>query len=288
MRNLSIITDNSPEEIYLGIASSKNSPCRDILFLRDFSVVPNNCIQGRVLDRYKEYKDNVYSLENISGIHFAENEKECLKNCYSSATVSMDWLYNRTLEIQDQFIKDKCPYCGINSPSTRDHYLPKELFPEFAILSYNLIPCCDDCNRLKGQRWTDQAGKRIFIHFYFDEIPNEIFMNAQISLSQQNAPLIDMSLSPPQGYTNPFYDLLSSHVHELNVLERIEHQVTSYVSEIYQKNMKCLDAGLDDLSLKRLLSIDINNLETNHGKNYWKAVVCRGIINCDDFFRVAI
>ena len=44
-----------------------------------------------------------------------------------------------------------CPYCGLPSNITLDHYLPRKLkaFPEFSVLSANLVPACTDCQGKK-------------------------------------------------------------------------------------------------------------------------------------------
>lgn len=45
-----------------------------------------------------------------------------------------------------------CPYCGLPSNITLDHYLPRKVgaFPEFSILSKNLVPACSDCQGKKS------------------------------------------------------------------------------------------------------------------------------------------
>ncbi|WP_141233069.1 hypothetical protein [Pseudomonas sp. Irchel 3E19] len=46
-----------------------------------------------------------------------------------------------------------CPYCGLPSNVTLDHYLPRniEAFPEFSILTENLIPACNKYQSAKGE-----------------------------------------------------------------------------------------------------------------------------------------
>ncbi|WP_336772650.1 HNH endonuclease [Paenibacillus sp. MMO-58] len=285
MRNLACLED-SPESIFLSIASSKNNPCKDILYLNEAN--PTNCVQNKVFKRYEEYKQNkldLFKISNSSG--FSTQAEECLKGCYTSNTIAMDWLYHQLLNIQDKFIKDKCPYCGINSPTSRDHYLPKELFPEFSVMSFNLIPCCIDCNTLKGLKWKeDIAGHRTFLHYYFDEIPNEIFLNANIVFDSPTVPTVEITLCPPNN--SDFYKILNTHFSKLNIIARINSQVNTYVSEKHETTLESLKQGLEEMDLKRLLSIETMNLERNHGLNYWKAVINRGIIECQDFFEIRV
>lgn len=283
MRNLKLINEITPEDLYLSIAKSKHNPCKDILIENQTNPNPG-CIQNKVLQRYQEYKDMRHELHNMSSSNFSIRESECLRSCYTSDTAVSTWFFSEIEKIQDIFNRDKCPYCGINSPSTIDHYLPKESFPEYAVMSYNLVLCCGDCNGLKGTKWKDDTGRRLFIHYYFDKIPSDIFFKAKVSI-RNNAPVVEFSICPPDANTDPFYDIVVTHYKELNVLERIENKVSSYVTEIFLKNKECLSKGLTEVDLKRLLSMDINSLETNHGVNYWKSAICRGVMECEEFFR---
>lgn len=53
-----------------------------------------------------------------------------------------------------------CPYCGGMKVGHRvDHFLPRSRYPEFSILSDNLVPCCDDCNLHKSQYLPWEAPK---------------------------------------------------------------------------------------------------------------------------------
>ena len=73
-----------------------------------------------------------------------------LRHLWESGTIALNEL---TDVVWEEFAASeirRCPYCGINTADTLDHYLPKELFPEFSVNAANLIPCCGRCNLLKG------------------------------------------------------------------------------------------------------------------------------------------
>lgn len=68
-------------------------------------------------------------------------------------------LYRSNLPVVE-LIKDRlsqrqglnnCPYCGLPKNVTADHYLPKEHFPQYAVLSRNLVPSCSDCQSPAGK-----------------------------------------------------------------------------------------------------------------------------------------
>jgi len=85
------------------------------------------------------------------------------------------------LDIIRQHGLDYCPSCGEDGyPRTLDHYLPKEKFPEFSILSSNLVPMCDTCQGEKLSKTVTDDGEKIFLHPYYDRLDNIQVLVAQI------------------------------------------------------------------------------------------------------------
>jgi hypothetical protein len=58
-----------------------------------------------------------------------------------------------------------CPYCNFGEQWEHDHYLPKRVYPEFALYPNNLIPICKPCNGKKLAR-IQQNGVRLFKHLF--------------------------------------------------------------------------------------------------------------------------
>lgn len=76
---------------------------------------------------------------------------------------------------------DYCPACGEDGyPRTLDHYLPKEKFPEFSILSRNLAPMCDICQGAKLAKTLTTNQEKIFLHPYYDRLVNVQVFKADI------------------------------------------------------------------------------------------------------------
>lgn len=76
---------------------------------------------------------------------------------------------------------DYCPACGEDGyPRTLDHYLPKEKFPEFSILSRNLAPMCDACQGAKLAKTLTANQEKIFLHPYYDGLANVQVFKADI------------------------------------------------------------------------------------------------------------
>jgi hypothetical protein len=69
-----------------------------------------------------------------------------------------------------------CPSCGEpGRPRTLDHYLPKDVFPEFAIVLLNLTPMCDWCQGEKLAEYITSDGRKRYIHPYFDDVSRPLF-----------------------------------------------------------------------------------------------------------------
>lgn len=69
-----------------------------------------------------------------------------------------------------------CPMCGSPSIGTLDHYLPKEEYPEFAVLPSNLLPTCSLCNSgSKGRTYKGMTHGERFLHPYFDQVADKAF-----------------------------------------------------------------------------------------------------------------
>lgn len=73
-----------------------------------------------------------------------------------------------------------CPSCGLGQVGNLDHYLPKSLFPTYAVTPYNLVPICRDCNSKKNNQIFENNTEAL-LHPYYDE-DNVIWLKAELSI----------------------------------------------------------------------------------------------------------
>lgn len=90
-------------------------------------------------------------------------------------------LYNR---IKGSAKYARCPLCAQRDVKTVDHYLPKQQYPEFAVFLANLIPCCSDCNKAKGEYVAAAHSDQIF-HPYFDDWSMHRILQADVTVGQK-------------------------------------------------------------------------------------------------------
>lgn len=114
---------------------------------------------------------------------------------------------------------DFCPACGEDgTPNTLDHYLPKNVYPEFSVTLVNLFPMCDICQGKKGVEIGDDDGKRLFIHPYFDAFIKQQVLNLEIS-KPFNAPA-SIELFPHPDIDGEQQDLIVRHITGLGIPAR--------------------------------------------------------------------
>lgn len=268
MRNLTLPGVND-RAYFLKIAKAKQAPSR-LLLLR---------IRRSVNSRYKEYIRCASRLESLPSSSMSKAEAAALVNCYSSKTKHLKTLRGELLypDIEDF---SECPLCGIGEPDTLDHYLPKDEFPEFSILSKNLIPVCGPCNSsYKGLKWLDK-GKRIFIHTYYDIFPSFCFYKATIVVGSKVSigfDLIRYAADPD------FSDLFERHFVKLKLSMRYKRKASSEVSRrrralelIYRKS----GLGAD---VARSLKVEADRLKASYPQNHWKPLLYEALASSKDF-----
>lgn len=271
-------TEKSPEDLFIGIVSGKNKPCKQILFDEE-SI---SCIKPQIINRFHEYKENRKELEKLTPLPFTAQQKSCLEGCYDSDTNAKKDLISLIKGKLDIHSKAVCCYCGIGRPTTIDHYLPKSVFPEFSTLSYNLIPCCPDCNNLKSNYWIDENSRtRLFVNYYYDAIPNENYLFSKIS-RQNNAFLVEFFYKAPNN--SKIFSTISTHLDKLDITNRLEDIANSYIDTVYDQHQVALYAGTDVEQLRKTIKLNTRILEKKHGKNYWQTVLNRAILKSNYFF----
>ncbi len=235
------------------IAQAKEDPRRSALLgLRD-----------TIARQYEEYLTESKNLLRLRPHAFHEADVEVLKHCYDVPTIPLDKLKAAIKSLNRGHIW-KCPYCGINSPATFDHYLAKNDFPEYAILHFNLIPACDECNRLKGTI-TSEDGIRVFINFYFDLVLDvHRWLYAKVEFRPE--PVLSFRIERPDGLSSQFYATIEKHYERLELFGRYSARAAEVLSEA----IASIRPGANPTIIVEQLTVLADSLIAQHGPNYWK------------------
>lgn len=165
-----------------------------------------------------------------------------------------------------------CPSCGEpGRPRTLDHYLPKDIFPELAVLLLNLTPMCDWCQGEKLTDYVTEDGQKRYIHPYFDDVSRPLF--SIIFTPPFATPSIEIAVK--EELPEELRSLVKSHLKGVDFLTRFkEYFKTRYIS-VLRKAQKCRQAGT--IGFQQTLGL-LLDMEEGKSINSWDAVLYRSIL----------
>lgn len=196
----------------------------DLELLKTVLEMRKNGRNKRLFERVKSRLESEWQRYiNVYGdiAQFVENDKywssdrKIYINLYEHAQDPID-KFKRDLKEQ-HFGLRCCPYCGLPSVNTIDHYFPKSRFPQFSFLFRNLVPSCYDCNRIKDDKAIGSYGQ-YFFHPYFDDELKLSLVRFSVSIKHGMAVF---TLGPAQGLDSGIKKIVDFQIKELNLSERL-------------------------------------------------------------------
>lgn len=267
----------SQVDIFDAISLAKNPPRRGHMV----------AARPQVLEAYTAYQEAVPEVGQLALSNLTEDQKEAMHHAYAVATKPMTSL--RT-ELLKRVIVSRCPFCSINESSTLDHYLPKENYPEFSVLPNNLVPSCPACNTKKRDLILERdTNVRMFLHPYFDSIPELPFLDVQIRVAL-NALIMSYSIFQPQGMPPETFQHISAHFRELDLANRYRIMGLEHLGDQYPALSRVYGVNHDSARVvEKLLEIS-DDIHFMRGPNYWLAKMYKALAEnqefCDGGFEV--
>lgn len=231
--------------------------------------------------RFIEYETCKLELSKMSASQFKNRHQADLTHCYEVKTQPLDKLLSNIKIMQPFDLRHKCQFCGIDSPTTWDHYLPKSQFPEFSVHPLNLIPCCSTCNEKKGDAFL-LKGEREIVNLYFDYIPtDEQYLFIEITY-YKDVPYAEYKLIKPDGLSQSIFDLIKRHYERLNLLTRYRENSPEVFSETKSTIMTHVKTNRSKL-IKDWLIDETERLKNRFSVNHWKAVLHEGMSRSQEY-----
>jgi hypothetical protein len=231
-------------------------------------------IRDRWISRVKAYIKYKGSPEHIRPWVLIKHKKNSFLNLYLSPKPgSAQGEMLQQLRGHDLTL---CPACGeLGAPNTLDHYLPKSLYPDFAVTPLNLFPMCDACQRAKDNKTGDSSSPRYFIHPYFDTFANSQIVTLSIS-PPYDGPTFE--LGPTPGLKHEEDALVSTHIRELEIPTRY----ISFFTGQYKRLIRLVsDLRESDQDVIQLLK-NFREFSRLHGENSWDHVFYSGVLSNSD------
>lgn len=206
--------------------------------------------------KFDEYSQKALenNLEGLSSpLNLSREESASIRSLYESGKSVQQIIWAELTKLNNNQ-KIVCPICGENFAEELDHYVPREIYPEFSIHILNLIPTCHYCNRKKHTAWLDANGKRIIFNAYFDTPTTDFIYNVDVVITN-NYPYLSISidntkLADPNNY--------------LEVSTASQLNLCGYYESIANKELERKISKIKDTSKLELMKFN------NNRDDYWK------------------
>lgn len=223
--------------------------------------------------RYYEHAMNNQKLGSLSPSKVLSSIKQPLLGMFSSGCKLVKdfrtWYFNNN----PQTYNNLCPYCTINSANTTEHILPKDVYPEYSVNVFNLIPACSECNTFKGDDVLNKNGDIFSINFYTDTLPDIRYLFAEITHIEGGVQF-KYYLDNKYGINADFYALIERHFDRYHLIDRYYTkavQELSYIENIFKSEEMTCEADYDKVASKLIRITDANAI--TYGRNHWKIVM---------------
>jgi hypothetical protein len=230
--------------------------------------------KAAVLARYDDYRLAAPLFATLTQSLFTDPQAPALRDSYRYRARAIKAIDAAARGAQPPALQNTCPLCGFGEPSTMDHALPKEPFPEFAVFPLNLIPACGKCNTDKGEEWTDAAGKR-HLHAYLDTLPVEPFLFMDVLAITNGAPTLRFRVTPPAGTEPGLAARLQRHFQFMDLEARYLTKTVGTLAEYTHSAPRI--RGRTQAVFRDEIETDRAKKAAVWGNNYWETVTLAGL-----------
>ena len=221
------------------------------------------------------YRPNLLGRRVITPLATPTPDIERLKAAYKTAqSETHHSMLQSSVLLNPENRGGLCVYCDISVAHEMDHFLPKSVFPEFAVLSANLVPSCGRCNRLKGESAFQPSGARYF-HSYLDSVDFQ-FVRAALHMAD-GALYCVFELDIPSPTCPVIAEGIELEFDELQLISRYQTAANLEMGEQLVSVMDYLTGPLDRLS--KSFESNARHLLSIYGVNHWKSLLYAAIVD---------
>lgn len=240
-----------------------------------------------IILKSNEYDQNVYDVETFLN---KENElrkidnkfKEYMNNTYSNRFSSSNKSYKDSYVFYRELRSavEVCPYCNYFTRTVRqlDHYLPKSIFPSFAITANNLVPICKDCNEDKDNYYSIKK-EGMLLHPYYDNVANDILQFLKCKVIEDFNIGFEFYIEMLEGWDEDTYKRVKFHFEKfkLNKLYQADFiaDFTDFVG--YIDEIKSLFSVLNKEMIEKLVQGKVDAIK-KQGNKPWSYAGFKSIL----------
>ena len=233
-----------------------------------------------IRNRYTEYAVKVANLQTLLPSALGREARIACRSCYDSPELWKSVINDAVRGLQPNELRGRCPYCGTAPPDTLDHYVPRSRFPEFSVLTRNLIPCCGRCNLLKREKWL-RDGQRVCLNVYYDTLPAERCVFAEVMYDDSLTPSLKFCVDGRAGVADPVLSAVKLHFETLRLYERLPISGNDVITETRNTLVRFDVTNPADAQV--LLEEQTRDFARQYGANHYKTAISEALAASDDF-----
>ena len=170
----------------------------------------------------------------------------------------------------------RCPLCGQRVVSTLDHHLPKANYPALAVTPINLIPSCNDCNKIKSNNIPTCAAEET-LHPYFDDVEIDYWLKCTVI--EETPVSVHFYADPPEHWDDLLSNRVRYHFTSLELSKLYVSHASEELISICTLMQNTFNSG-GMLSVKELL-LDTASSRATVFKNSWQTAMYIALANND-------
>lgn len=233
---------------------------------------------------YSNYdsKMSTNALPLLTKLTISNSEKVDLLSLYSYKNSILTKFRRAISTDTSSTYQATCQYCTVNSVNSLDHFVPKDLFPEFSVHPRNLVPSCTECNSKKLARWLNN-NQHFFLNLYIDLLPKSQYLFVELHIVSLNNIDVNFKVDNPNNIPLPLYTIITSHYEELDLFQRFKDKSGDVIIELTNSIQASLSNGVA-MSIIEKTILDACNLDKQHkGYNYYQIVLKEALIQSSDY-----
>jgi hypothetical protein len=235
-----------------------------------------------VLNAYSHYDSNYGNSYFIKPLpNLLKTERHALKLLYTTETNEYEFIK----KLRESGKNKSCPVCGSLAGATIDHYLPRGIYPEYSVYTWNLIPACFDCNTHHNDTYAGAGVNDRMIHPYYDGFVVQRLLSVEITPPYWAAELAFV----PINVTGAARDICLWHIENvINKTSAVE-RITAMWGNITRDKLtaRSFFGKHDKLrNLKKAVKAKLKDQDLLLGaQNNWESALFHGLSSDDDVLR---
>lgn len=235
-------------------------------------------MKPRLISDYSEYDKIITQYNKKPKDSIFLSHVKFLNGFYTDAPKKIN---DKKIDRRENVDIEQCPFCGNPvSPEILDHFLPKNLWPEFSIYPNNLVNQCDNCSSKKWKHYyCDERNVSKFIHpIYTNILVYTEFVFKIVDFNEDNPSIPNISLSIKIRKKLPKKQRRRIRLH-LELLD-VKNYALKHARKKYQKRVREIIRG--KFSVLDLMNIRVDQ----HSKkidNHWDVCLYKAMFNNQDF-----